>query len=233
MDGPLPAGLVAELERVFREDTDPPGRDLYPAVFDSALLFPLQRRAETAAMIALARTISPRIVMEVGADKAGGVLHWLRAFPLERFVGIEIRGTPYGAVLDAAFPLTECLWIAESSYEPRVVRRVEEWLRGARIDVLFLDGDKARFYDDFEAYLPMVRRRGLVLMHDVRDPAPGEAYQRARKHPRVRETTTIEDISEVAPALEREAAGIAPATPHEGWLRQWRGASCGVGVLWV
>lgn len=233
MDGPLPVGLVDEIRRLIREDHAPSGLDLYPAVFDSPLLFPLQRQAETAAMIALARTISPRVVMEIGADKAGGVLHWLRAFPLERFVGIEIRGTPYGDVLDAAFPRTECLWIAESSYKPSVVRRVREWLDGDRIDVLFLDGDKARFYDDFEAYLPMVRAGGLVLTHDVRDAAPGEAYRRARKHPRVREATTIEDTSEVPAALERAAAGIAPATPHEGWLRHWQGASCGVGVLWV
>lgn len=176
----------------------------------------------------------PRVVGIIGGDKGGDLYHFLKCLPtVRRAFTIEIRGTPYIDLFRGAFPGVDMLGIPASSYAPETVDQVRVWLADEPIDVLFIDGDKSRFHDDFLAYLPMVRAGGLVLMHDVRDAAPGAAFERARLHVRVRESATIEDVSEVAPALERERAGIPPANAHEGWLRAWRGESCGVGVLWV
>lgn len=232
MDAPFPAGLMDDIERVLREDDSPPALDLYPAVFES-LMFPLQRQDELAAMIRLARMITPRVVMEIGADKGGGCYHFLKGLRPDRFIGVEIRGTPYGEALSRAFEPTRCLWLEASSYDPKTVEIARGWLAGQPIDVLFIDGDKARFLDDFEAYLPHVRQGGLVFMHDVRDPTPGRAFILAATHPRVRAAHALESTIETAFAIAREVEGHPPASSHEGWLRHWRGASCGLGVLWV
>jgi hypothetical protein len=232
-DDPLPYGLVEEIERVLREDTSNVGLNIYHAVFDSGLMFPLQRRHELEAMMATARSVNPRTVMEIGADKGGGVYHWIKGLLPARFIGIEIRGTPYGSLFDKAFPETKSLWISGSSYDERVVAKVGEWLGNDPIDVIFIDGDKAMFHADFLAYLPRVRHGGVIFMHDVRDDAPGSAFRQAACHERVRASLTFESTIEVLVAVAHEMAGDPPSGAHEGWLRHWRGRSCGVGVLWV
>jgi cephalosporin hydroxylase len=55
-----------------------PGLDLYTEIFDHPWLFPLQRKAEMAAMMKLARSIEPKTVMEIGSDKGGSFYHWVK-----------------------------------------------------------------------------------------------------------------------------------------------------------
>lgn len=232
MDAPFPEGLVEDMERLARDDDEPPGLDSYEAVFAAPLVFPLQRKRELEAMMRAAREVAPRIVVEIGADKGGGCYHWLKGLELRRFCGIEIRGVPYAAALEKAFPWIDQLWLAESSFAAATVATVGRWLGSEEIDVLFIDGDKTHFFVDFMAYLPLVRPGGLVLMHDIQDPAPRAAFEQAARHPRVRASRQIIDTAEVQEALQREQAGASPANPHEGWLRWWKGRSCGVGLLW-
>ena len=61
MDAPLPAGLVPAWEQFFQEPHEP-GADLYDEIFDSPILFPLQRKREMAAMMRAAG--SPQVVMQ-------------------------------------------------------------------------------------------------------------------------------------------------------------------------
>lgn len=233
MDAPLPDGLVAEIERVIATDKEPGGRNVYDAVFDSGLMFPLQRKRELDVMIQLARSVDPRVVMEIGTDKAGGAYHWLKALDLDLFIGVEIRGVPYAKLLSESFYASQ-LWYAASSYDRETVESIRDVLLSEAylIDVLFIDGDKANFYKDFTTYIDMVQKGGIVFMHDIQDEAPRRGFEQARKHPRVRRSETIVDTSEVDVALARESQGLPPASAHEGWLRHWRGRSCGVGVLW-
>lgn len=232
MDAPFPEGLAEDMERVIREDREPRGLDSYVAIFEAPLVFPLQRRRELEWMIREARIAESRVVVEIGADKGGGCYHWLKSLEPTHFCGIEIRGVPHAAALAQAFGATEQLWLGASSFSPATIGEVRRWLDGRQIDVLFIDGDKSRFLEDFAAYLPQVRQGGLVLMHDVQDRSPGEAFQKARQHPRVSRSQAFIDTSEAREAIEREHGGAPPANPHEGWLRHWRGTSCGVGALW-
>ena len=233
-DAPFPEGMIEEIARVLKcHDALPAGLDSYEDVFRSPLMFPLQRRREMEGMMRLARSVDPKTAVAIGVDKAGDPYHWLKCLKLERFVGIEIRGTPYGEMLSAAFPETKCLWLGRSSYDDDTLALVRVFLGGNLIDALFIDGDKAQFSRDFESYLPLVRRGGIVFMHDVSDASPGAAFLRAQQHERVRSSFAFTSTVEVAESLAREAQGIPAATAHEGWLRQWRGRSCGVGVLWV
>lgn len=237
MDAPFPAGMIEDIKRVVKEDTTASGLNLYPCVFSAPLMFPLQRKEELKTMLQLARTVKPQVIMEIGADKGGGCYHWLKGIQPARFCGIEIRGVPYAPIFSQAFQQIDCFWLGASSYAPETVRDVKRWLDGAtqadKIDVLFIDGDKSAFLQDFECYLPMMREGGIVFMHDVRDPDPGRAFRVAAQNPRVRSAVQFENTIEVLDSVEREMHSIASESAHENWLRHWRGRSCGVGVLWV
>ena len=243
MDAPFPARMMPSIEHFFREvhPTLTPGQDVYPEVFASELFFPLQRPKELEAMIRLARGINPVTVAELGCDKGGGLYHWAMCLPtVENVIGCEIRGTPYRDVFEKAWgirdrmnPLTaekDFLWCPHSSLN--AVHDVRDWMDGASIDVLFIDGDKAGMLKDFDAYLPLMRRPGgVVFMHDVSDDMPARAFTEIMR--RGFRTELILDRSEGLEAGEREDRGEQPRNPHDGWLMHWRGRSCGVGVIYV
>lgn len=232
MDAAFPPEMLSEIENFLASDAArPPGLDVYQDVFETGFFFPLQRQAETAEMVRLARASGPRTVLEIGADKGGGFYHWVKCLPsVERAIACEIRGTPYAAAFERAFPGVEFAWCPWGSRDERTVRAAE---RLEPIDVLFIDGDKVTMYDDFLLYGNLMRDGGIIFVHDVTDPAPGAAFRRMQAHPAVRHSRIIHDVSDVEAALERERAGIPPSGAHEGWLRHWRGASCGVGVLYL
>lgn len=214
------------------------GKDLYPELFDSDLFFPLQRQAELSAMIRIARGYSPKVLMEIGADKGGGFYHLLKSLPsVEMACACEVRGTPYWQLFEDAFPRIDFLWLDTSSYSPSSAVQVHDWLHGNRIDVLFLDGDKSSYHSDLDRYLPLMNSPSVVFMHDINDyGGPRRAFDLAQSGPhgkRVKSTEEIISLNDTEIAMAREKRGIPAATPHEGWLRHWAGRSCGVGVLYV
>lgn len=235
MDEPFPSGMVECIEQFLADDGKrPSGLDVYDDVFSSPLFFPLQRQRELATMMRIARSKSPKTVFEIGADKGGGIYHWVKCLPtVEQVIACEIRGTPYASAFDDAFPTVDFLWLDKSSYAAETVSRVDSWLRGDLIDVLFIDGDKSHFLHDFYTYLPFMSPDGIVFMHDIQDEAPFAAFLDSRTHPRVAKWEMIVDVQDSAEAVAREQAGIPPTSAHESWLRHWCGASCGVGVHYL
>lgn len=229
---PLPPGLNAAWEAFFQnESTRPIGLDFYPDIFSDPTLFPLQRYNEMAWMMRQARSISPRVVYEIGTDKGDGLYHWCKCLPsVQRVIACEIRGTPYSAMFEAVFPHIDFLWIEDSSYSTETLDIVRQWLNNQVIDCLFIDGDKAHFDTDFFAHRPFLEAGSLVFMHDIRDPAPSAGYHRARANYHWEDHI---DISESLEAVALGEAGIPIANPHEGWLRHWKGASAGVGVIHI
>lgn len=239
MDKPFPDGMMPCIEKFFKEvhPTLKPGQDSYPEVFHSDLFFPLQRMKETAKMIQEARKAnngSPRVVMEIGADKGGGVYHWCQSLVSVQYViACEIRGTPYARVFEKAFPEIKFLWLDRSSLKTETAQIVKDWLHKyeQQIDVLFIDGDKSFFYDDFRMYRPMVRSGGRVFFHDINE--VGRPMKAAFDRVKAEEYkwSTILDTSESQEADERARALQPTLTPYEAWLRYWKGHSCGVGVI--
>lgn len=234
MDAAFPASMMPNIEKFFSgyDAKQPLGRDIYDGVFLNEGFFPLQRKRELIEMIAAAKQISPMTVMEIGADKGGGFYHWVKCLPtVTRAIAIEVRGVPYAREFEKAFRHVKFLFRGESSRAPETITAVQQFLGQKTIDVLFIDGDKSRFFDDFDAYHPFMRSGGLVFMHDITDPAPGAAFRKAAADPRISTAVTIINTDEVEESLRNEADGIPPTSSHEGWLRHWKGASCGVGVL--
>ena len=234
MDAPFPPGMVEEIEKFFAEDSfRQPGLDYYEAVFRTQLFFPLQRKAELAWMMQIARKVCPTTVMEIGADKGGGLYHWCKCLlSVRRVIGCEIRGTPYQSEFAKAFSQINFVWMERGSLPPPAIVR-DPLLANHKIDVLFIDGDKNRFLEDFDAYRPLMSNHGVVFMHDINE--HGSPMRRAfdtvaaRGYPHA----VVIDTTESAEAKMRELDGIPASNPHEGWLRHWNGRSCGVGAIWM
>jgi hypothetical protein len=106
---------------------------------------------------------------------------------------------------------------------------VLHWLKGDTIDALFIDGNKLNFATDFGCYFGMMTRPGVVFMHDIQDEDPALAYWRVLRDFGLRHEEII-DTSEVALA---KATPPSERTPHENWLVDWDGRSCGVGCLFI
>lgn len=233
MDLPFPDGMVQDIASFLAEDHKrEPGLDLYPEVFATNLMFPLQRQGELKRMIQLARTINPKVVMEIGTDKGGGFYHWCKCLPtVEAAIACEVRGTPFWREFNNAFTRLEFLWLdGVSSYDGDTVDRVGRWLGRQTIDVLFIDGDKSYFDRDFDSYRPFLSKTAIVFMHDVQDQGPmRNAWIRCRWQGDW--FTELLDLSDTVTAMQREKQGIEAANPHEHWLRYWKGTSCGVGVI--
>lgn len=68
----------------------------------------------------------------------------------------------------------------------------------APIDILFLDADKSGYLDYLEKLLPLVRRGGLILSHNMVRPAPDPAFVEA--------ITTDPDLETIF--LNMDAAGV-------------------------
>jgi hypothetical protein len=222
MDGPLPDWIEPSWDRFFFKEKEPDFD-----VFEGDL-FPLQRRKEMEAMLNMVGMIPgrPLNMMEIGTDKGSLLYHFCERFPLNKAVGCEIRGTPFAGPFERRFPHTKFLWLACSSLDLSTVTRVQDFLAGDRLDVLFIDGDKSYFLQDFELYLPLMSTRGIVFMHDITDMAPGEAYRTVRA--RGFRTFDLIDTSEVLPLFLRK-----PANGHEAWLAHWMGRSCGIGCIFM
>lgn len=232
-EGQWPQDFLESITKTFEQEINQPsGLDSYEGIFKSPLMFLLQRRRELEKMIQLARQIKPEIVFTIGSDKGGDVFHWVKCLPsVRKVIACEIRGCPYRHLFEKHFPDKSFLWIERSSYCQETQVEVAKFLNGEKIDVLFIDGEKVRFVDDFDAYHSMMRNGGIVFTHDVQDEAPGNAFRTLIE--RGFRNETIIDTLESAEAMDRERMGQKADCPYEDWLRTWGGRSCGVGVIYV
>lgn len=232
MDGPFPPTMVADIEKFFElEESRINGLGIYHDVFEVDTFFPLQRKNEMRKMLSRAGGTKPKVIMEIGADKGGSIYHWCKVPGVTNIIACEIRGTPYKHIFDHHFPDIGFCWLEKSSYEGGSLDIVQEYLEiiGSNIDVLFIDGDKSAFIEDFHLYQPLVSDRGLIFMHDIFDDAPKTAFYEVGYQGY--NTEIIHDISEYNELAKRVSKGHSPVNAYENWLMHWRGCSCGVGVI--
>lgn len=137
-----------------------------------------QIEEEFRALIAEVRTIEPRVIVEIGTARGGSFLAWCRN-AADLAISIDLPGGIHGggyalprARLYAEFVLsraTRAVLLREDSHSAATVAKVAALLNGRPIDFLFIDGDHR--YDgvsrDYASWKPLVRRGGLVALHDI------------------------------------------------------------------
>jgi len=143
-----------------------------------------QVASELAALGQILADLRPERAMEIGTY-AGGTLFFLTrlASPDATIISIDLPGGRFGGGYG-----TLRKWVYQrfargrqglhlfqgDSHASEMLNRVKEVLGGQPLDYLFIDGDHT--YEgvrkDFEMYGPLVRRGGVIALHDIVEHPP-------------------------------------------------------------
>ncbi len=112
----------------------------------------------------------PRRVCEIGTEDGGTTFLFSSMLSsVELIIGIDLYVQNRPRLNRLHRPGKRLVLLNGSSYSSPVVRRVEKVLKGAELDLLFIDGD--HHYEgvkqDFLKYKHLVREDGLILFHDI------------------------------------------------------------------
>lgn len=127
-----------------------------------------QRVLELAMAVAEVVKVAPRIVVEIGCDAGGTLFAWRQICGEVYGITLPDNSYPTGGT---CYPLADhgaTVWRGDS-HDPASLAWLADRLAGRPVDVLHIDGDHS--YEgvrgDWQAYAPLVRAGGLVLVHDV------------------------------------------------------------------
>jgi len=130
----------------------------------------LQWQAEFEQLLNLYRWFSPGRVLEIGTYHGGTLYHWLQnSWPRTTIVSVD----SYDVGVDNRHMYDD--WNTEGcnlyvikgdSHSPKIVREVKQQ---AEYDWLFIDAGHylAEVTADWELYRPLVRKGGIVVLHDI------------------------------------------------------------------
>lgn len=128
-----------------------------------------QRVTELAEALAAVCAVAPQIIVEIGCDRGGTLYAWRQV--CDEVYGITLPLNDWASGGQEGYPLVThgAAVLLGDSHDPTSLEWLASRLDGRSVDVLHIDGDHS--YDgvkaDYEMYSPMVRRGGLVLIHDV------------------------------------------------------------------
>jgi len=140
---------------------------------------PLQVKNEILELLKIVGRMKPRVILEIGTANGGTLFLFSRVasenatiisidFPDRRFGGgyPKWRGILYRAF---ALPGQRIYLLRADSHNRETLEQVKRILDGNGIDFLFIDGDHT--YEgvkkDFEFYSPLVKKGGIIALHDI------------------------------------------------------------------
>lgn len=185
----------------------------------------VQKPAELERLVRLLQRRTLRTVVEVGTSIGGTLWLWLQlATPEATIVSIDLPGGEFGGGYGDEYAARFRSWarpgqslhlLRADSHDPRTRQRCEQALGGRRIDFLMIDGDHTLegCRRDFELYRPLVRRNGLIALHDI------------LPHPDVPECQVDRVWAQI------RSMGRSRELVDRGHDRGW-GEWGGIGVLW-
>lgn len=151
-------------------------------LFGSYFFTPKQDRVEMTALGEILEERRPERVLELGTGHGGTLFFLTRlASPRATIVSIDLPESKFSS--NGYSP--ERQWFYErfrrrkqrlqllraNSHLPWMPNRVKTAFSGQSIDFLLLDGDHryAGIKEDFETYAPLVRKGGLIAIHDIKE----------------------------------------------------------------
>ncbi|HST18004.1 MAG TPA: class I SAM-dependent methyltransferase [Gaiellaceae bacterium] len=133
-----------------------------------------QKSEEILAFLKRVAKPEPRTICEVGTS-AGGTLYLLTRVAADEavLVSVDLEIPPHVAAARACLARAHqrVVSLAGDSQTDAMVARVRRAVGNRPLDVLFIDGDHS--YEgvkrDWELYSPLVRRGGIVGLHDIQE----------------------------------------------------------------
>ena len=146
---------------------------------------PAQVKEEITELVKILARRKPKLVLEVGTARGGTLFLFARiSSPDAVILSIDLPGGPFGGgypewriLLYKSFAIQnqKINLIRGNSHDFYTRKMVEKILEGRKLDFLFVDGDHT--YDgvktDFEMYGKLVRKDGIIALHDI-VPGPPE-----------------------------------------------------------
>lgn len=171
-------GLLMEINNLSSSTSI---EDLVEFAFNaqSGLIRPLQIKEEIIALLKDVRDLKPKCMMEIGTAKGGTLFLFSRvADPEALLISVDMRSLVFGG----GYPvwkrkmykrfsrgIQKIELIQANSHDKSTFAQVQKILDGRSLDFLFIDGDHS--YEgvktDYNLYSPLVRKGGLIALHDV------------------------------------------------------------------
>lgn len=143
------------------------------------ILRPLQVREEISELAKIVEDKKPKTILEIGTAKGGTLFIFSKiAYQKATIISVDLPGGAFGggyprsrAKLYSRFalPLQKIFLLRMNSHENETFEKVKNLLGERKIDFLFIDGDHT--YQgvkiDFEKYSYLVKKGGLIALHDV------------------------------------------------------------------
>ena len=140
---------------------------------------PAQVRSEFATLLAKASETKPKYVLEIGTANGGTLFLFTRiASPDAMIISVDLPGGKFGGGYpESLAPLFKSFGkegqtiqlLRADSHDAGTLSKVKDMLAGNALDLLFIDGDHS--YEgvkrDFEMYSPLVKKGGIVAIHDI------------------------------------------------------------------
>lgn len=143
------------------------------------LIYPGQVRSEFIQLTELIKKRKPRVLVEIGTANGGTLSAWCAvAAPKAIIISIDLPGGIHGGgyaywriAIYRQFPQAgQTLHLLRAdSHRAETLLQLKKILPPEGADFLFIDGDHtyAGVKADFEMYSPLVRKGGLLALHDI------------------------------------------------------------------
>ncbi|MBM3254640.1 MAG: class I SAM-dependent methyltransferase [Candidatus Omnitrophica bacterium] len=143
------------------------------------LIKPSQVKKEILKLLIILNRIKPNSVLEIGTESGGTLFLFTRVASEDAtIISIDLPGGPFGGgypkwrvpfYKSFALPNQKIHLLRADSHDETTLEKVKTILTGREIDFLFIDGDHT--YEgvkkDFEMYSPLVKKNGIIALHDI------------------------------------------------------------------
>ena len=148
-------------------------------------LKPLQVKSEIAYLCKVVQELNPKKIVEIGSASGGTLFLFAHVVSPEKIVSVDLPAGAFGGGYPSwKIPLFKSLarknviqLIRADSHKEETLGKIKILLKGEKVDFLFIDGDHTYqgVKQDFQMYSPLVKKGGIVAVHDIvkHDPSSG------------------------------------------------------------
>jgi len=146
--------------------------NILKVTFNLIITRPWQIMEEIKNLLLILDKVKPKVILEIGTAR-GGTLFLFSNIAHEEaiLISVDLYQTIEKRILFRYIKKgkQKIYLIQGDSHSIETLRKIEEILKGRKVDFLFIDGDHS--YEgvkrDFEMYSPLVRKGGIIAFHDI------------------------------------------------------------------
>jgi cephalosporin hydroxylase len=146
--------------------------NILKVTFNLIITRPWQIMEEIKNLLLILDKVKPKVILEIGTA-GGGTLFLFSNIAYEEaiLISVDLYQTIEKRILFRYIKKEKqkIFLIQGDSHSIETLRKIEEILKGRKVDFLFIDGDHS--YEgvkkDFEMYSPLVRKGGIIAFHDI------------------------------------------------------------------